>query len=120
MSLAAIAYTEKMKNILVLTLLLVLSGPAFADQQAVFIDVRTWAEHKIDRIDGDPRIHVSEILEGVSAAYPDKSTPIRLYCARGVRAETAMNKLRAAGYSDVENAGGIEDVRNLRFPDAAD
>jgi len=91
---------------------------AHADEEPVYIDVRTWAEHKISHIEGDPRIHVSQIVEGVTAQFPDKSTPIRLYCVRGVRAQTAMERLQAEGYSDVENAGGIDHVRSLRFPDS--
>ena len=86
----------------------------------VYIDVRTWLEHRVDHIDGDPRIHVSDIVGGVTEQYPDKSTPIKLYCERGVRAETALQKLKAAGYLNVENVGGIDDVRQSRFEESAE
>ena len=79
-----------------------------------WVDVRSWLEYQIDHIDGDPRVPVSDIVEGVSELYPDKNTPIRLYCAAGVRAGTATNALIAAGYTNVQNAGGIEDVRARR------
>lgn len=88
---------------------------ARSDDQAVYIDVRTWLEYKVDHIDGDIRIHVSDIVDGVTAQYPDKETPIKLYCERGVRAEAALQKLKAAGYLNVENVGGIDEVRELRL-----
>jgi len=91
-----------------------------AQNDEVYIDVRTWVEHKVNNIDGDTRIHVSEIVEGVSEQFPDKQTPIRLYCERGVRAETALQRLEAAGYLNVKNLGGIEDVRKSRFSDTQD
>lgn len=88
--------------------------------ESVYIDVRTWAEHQLDNIEGDARIHVSEIVEGVEIRFPDKTTPIRLYCARGVRAQTATDRLKAAGYIDVENLGGIENARATRSSDNAE
>ena len=93
---------------------------ALADDKAVYIDVRTWIEHRVNSIDGDTRIHVSDIVDGVNAKYPDKDTPIKLYCERGVRAETALQKLKAAGYLNVENVGGIDEVRRARFGNEVD
>lgn len=90
------------------------SEPEEVVADTVYIDVRTWAEHKIDHIDGDVRIHVSNIVQGVSEQFPDKSTPIKLYCRRGVRSSTAVERLKAAGYLDVENLGGINDARRKR------
>lgn len=83
-------------------------------ENAVYIDVRTWVEHKIDHIEGDPRIHVSDIVEGVKEQFPAKDTPIRLYCRSGIRSNRATNKLKAQGYLDVQNIGGINDARELR------
>ena len=89
-------------------------------QDPVYIDVRTWAEHQFDSIEGDERIHVSELVEKVQTRFPSKSTPIRLYCARGVRAQTAMERLTAAGYLNVQNLGGIDEARAARFIGQAD
>ncbi len=108
-----------MKNVVLVLLLAIACVAVRAADEPVYIDVRTWAEHKVSSIEGDPRIHVSEIVEGVTAQFPDKSTAIRFYCARGVRAQTAVQRLQAAGYTDVENAGGIDDVRQLRFPNSS-
>ncbi len=107
-----------MRKIILVSLTFVLLGlvsqVSKAVDEAVYIDVRTWLEHKVDHIDGDTRIHVSEIVDGVSEQYPDKKTPIKLYCERGVRAQTALQKLEAAGYLNVENVGGIDEVRESR------
>ena len=88
------------------------------EKELVYIDVRTWVEHKINHIDGDPRIHISGLVKGVEKQFPDKSTPIRLYCAKGVRSGRGVAKLKEAGYLDVQNVGGIEDVKKLRFSGA--
>jgi len=103
----------------IVSLLLIVSSAVLA-QDPVYIDVRTWAEYQIDNIEGDERIHVSRVLEEVQSKFPSKSTPIRLYCARGVRAQTAMERLSAAGYLDVQNLGGIDDARAARLPESAD
>ena len=86
-------------------------------EEPVYIDVRTWLEHKVDHIEGDERIHVSDIVKGVTEAHPNKETPIALYCRSGVRSETAMKRLKAAGYLNVTNAGGIDEAREARFSD---
>ena len=82
--------------------------------EEVWIDVRTSLEHKMDRIDGDVRISHSDIVEEVTVLYPAKDTPIRLYCRSGGRSGSATEALQAAGYTDVKNAGGIDDARQQR------
>ena len=89
-----------------------------SDKELVYIDVRTWFEHKLNNIEGDPRIHISSLVEGVEAQFPDKTTPIRLYCAKGVRSGRGVKKLTDAGYLDVQNVGGISDVKKRRFGEA--
>ena len=85
-----------------------------ADDTATYIDVRSWAEYQIDHIEGDARIPLSDIAREVPLLVPDKHTPIRLYCARGGRAEQAKALLTSAGYLNVENLGGIDDARRVR------
>jgi len=83
----------------------------------VWVDTRSWIENKIDSIEGDPRISYSDIVEGIKELGLQKNTPIRLYCAAGNRAGKAVKMLHAEGYSDVQNAGGIDDARTIRFPE---
>ena len=89
-----------------------LALPALAE--TVWIDVRSYPEHLVDNIEGDPRIDHGDIVEEVSERYPDKGTDIKLYCAAGGRAGTAAQALLDAGYTSVENAGGIDDARRAR------
>lgn len=84
----------------------------------IWLDVRSWAEYQLDHIEGDRRIPHTEIVDQVVELFPDKSTPIRLYCASGGRAGNAAQSLRAAGYTDIQNAGGIDQVRNVRFSES--
>lgn len=86
--------------------------PALAD--AVWIDVRSSLEHKIDNIEGDARISHSDIVPEIEKLHPQRDTPIKLYCRSGGRAGQAEEALRAAGYTDVENVGGIGDARKRR------
>jgi len=88
-----------------------------AAAEAVWIDVRSAIEHRLDNIEGDIRITHTEILEEVSKLYSDKETEIHLYCRSGVRAGKAMSELIEAGYTNVHNAGGIDDARKVRSMD---
>ena len=110
---------RSVKNSLLIGLIASLVGlasPVLAEEQAdvTWIDVRSWVEHQVDSIDGDTHIHYTDIVEEVSEAFPDKSSPIRLYCAVGGRSGKAEKALKDAGYTDVVNVGGIDDARKLR------
>ena len=95
-----------------LVLLILTSFPLLADD--VWIDVRSYPEHVIDSIEGDLRVSHSDIVPEVEQRFPAKDTPIRLYCRSGGRAGKAMDALLEAGYTDVENIGGIDDARKQR------
>jgi phage shock protein E len=97
-----------------ITFFVVLLVSTYSLAEVVWIDVRTSLEHEIDSIDGDLRISHSEIVPGVEKLFPDKDTAIRLYCRSGGRAGTAEQALKNAGYTDVENIGGISDARKYR------
>lgn len=88
---------------------------AQSDAEVVWVDVRSWVENQLDRIDGDPNFPHEDIVKHVQDRFNDINTPIRLYCARGGRAQTALERLTAAGYVNVKNMGGIEQVRAMRF-----
>jgi phage shock protein E len=104
------------KKVVFFLLSISLSFNVFAADKTepVWIDVRTAVEHKLDSIDGDIRIPHDEIVGGISDRFTDKNIPVRLYCRSGGRAGEALTTLREAGYTDVENAGSIDDARKLR------
>jgi phage shock protein E len=87
---------------------------SMADGEAVWIDVRSSMEHAVDSIEGDARISHDEVLARVTELYPDKTTEIHLYCRSGGRAGQAAEALEQAGYTNVANAGGIDDARKAR------
>lgn len=94
-------------------LCLLISAPALSQQES-WIDVRSTMEYYIDSIEGDVHIPHQQIVEGVSLLSLNKTSHIKLYCRSGVRSERAMKALLNSGYTNVENVGGIEDVRRLR------
>ncbi|WP_245621496.1 MULTISPECIES: rhodanese-like domain-containing protein [Enterovibrio] len=102
----------KTKQIVIGLVAMLLSGVVHAE--AVWIDTRSAAEHFFDHIPGDIRFSHTDIVNEVTALYPDKNQEIRLYCLSGVRSGKAMKALKAEGYQNVFNAGGIEDARAQR------
>lgn len=80
----------------------------------VWIDVRSVEEYQESHISGDTRITHTDIVPEVMTLFPDKDTPIYLYCRSGRRAGIAKQALEEAGYVNVINAGGIDDARQAR------
>lgn len=87
---------------------------SYAETETVWIDVRSAVEHKLDHIDGDIRVSHIDIVEKVSELFPDKTTPIGLYCRSGGRAGKALQALNEVGYNNVQNVGGIDAARKER------
>jgi phage shock protein E len=102
----------RMKKLLMFLFAMIFASPVIAD--VVWIDVRNFEEYAQDHIDGDIRISHEEIVPEVLQLFPDKSTEIHLYCRSGRRAGIAMAKLNEAGYTNVSNAGSVEDARKER------
>jgi len=88
--------------------------PMLAQAKPVWIDVRTEAEHRQNHIDGDPLIPHQNIVERVTERFPDKDREINLYCRSGNRAGKAKSALERAGYTKVNNVGGVADAREAR------
>jgi phage shock protein E len=85
---------------------------AYADP--VWIDVRSVEEYSADHIDGDANIPLAAIDAQALADKYGKDAELMLYCRSGNRAGQAQEILKAAGFTNVTNAGGITDVRTLR------
>ena len=82
-----------------------------APDSFVLIDVRSAEEYASGHLQGAVNIPHDRILDGIGAVAPDKTARIILYCRSGRRADTALNDLKAAGYENVSNYGGLEDAR---------
>jgi rhodanese-related sulfurtransferase len=76
---------------------------------AIALDVRTPEEFQSGHYAGALNIPVDQ-LESRLNELPDKSIPIVAYCASGARSGHAAQILKAAGYTEVINAGGLRDM----------
>jgi phage shock protein E len=78
----------------------------------MLIDVRTPEEYAAGHLNAAVNIPLDDIMAGRLGALIDvgKETSVRVYCFSGARAAYAAMFLQSAGFTDVENLGGIEDA----------
>ena len=74
------------------------------------IDVRERDEFDQGYIPGAQHLSKGYIETRIEDLVPDRSTPLTLYCAAGVRSLLAGRILQDMGYTDVRNAGGFKDL----------
>ena len=74
---------------------------------ATLLDVREFDEFEKGHIPGAHCVPVS-ILDGFARGFSDKSEVVYVYCASGIRSARACKKLKAAGYVNVVNIGGLK------------
>jgi phage shock protein E len=73
------------------------------------IDVRTRGEFADEAYPGALNVPLGELPGKLDELGP-KDKPIVLYCASGARSAQAARLLKQAGFADVVNAGGLEDM----------
>ena len=78
--------------------------------KGVWIDVRSAEEFNAGHLQDAVNIPHDKIIARIQAVSPDKNAPVNLYCRSGRRAEAALNELKNAGYTNVTNYGGYEDL----------
>ena len=78
--------------------------------KGVWIDVRSAEEFNAGHLQDAVNIPHDKIIARIQAVSPDKNAPVNLYCRSGRRAEAALNELKNAGYPNVTNHGGYEDL----------
>lgn len=76
---------------------------------ARIVDVRSVAEFRDGAYPGAINIPLSLVPVKMKELEP-KDKPIVLYCASGARSGQAARLLKAAGFTDVVNAGGLDDM----------
>lgn len=79
------------------------------DNGAMLIDVRTTEEFEAGHVKDAVNIPVEDIQDGTMPE-TDKDTAIYVYCRSGNRSAQAKAVLEAAGYTNVEDLGGMDDV----------
>jgi len=76
---------------------------------ARIIDVRTPAEFKDGAYKGAVNIPLATLPARMHELEP-RDKPIVLYCASGARSGQGARLLKQAGFTDVINAGGLDDM----------
>ena len=76
---------------------------------ARIVDVRTPAEFKDESYPGAINIPLATLPARMRELEP-RTTPIVLYCASGARSGQGMRFLKQNGFTDVTNAGGLDDM----------
>lgn len=78
----------------------------------MLIDVRTQEEFNEGHAQDVTHLPLDQILEnnlGPIGELP-KDTELHLHCRSGGRSGQAVDHLKSLGYTNVQNAGGLEDV----------
>ena len=82
---------------------------------ATVVDVRTAEEYGSGHVAQATNIPIQDfaarITEVDTLVGGDKSKPVIVYCGAGKRAAKAKAQLEAAGYTQVVNGGGYDDLR---------
>jgi len=81
---------------------LLLDGPA----APVLVDVREASEWEQGHIDGAVHVAKSYLEQGIESDVPDRSRPVVLYCAGGIRSLFAAQTLSQMGYESVSSMSG--------------
>lgn len=76
---------------------------------ARIVDVRTASEFEDEAYPGAVNIPLNVLPAKLDELGP-KDAAIVLYCASGARSATAARLLKQAGFTDVVNAGGLDDM----------
>lgn len=77
-------------------------------QGAIVVDVRTPQEFEQQHLDGARNYPLSDVATAFN--HLDKNTPIVLYCRSGNRSAKAYDYLRQAGFTQLHNGGGLEEM----------
>ncbi len=75
---------------------------------ALVLDVRTEQEYLTGHLPGALLLPVDDIdEESARAVLPDKQAETLVYCRSGARSRLAIERLRALGYADLIDLGGL-------------
>ncbi len=82
------------------------------------LDSREFQEYNISHIKGATFVGFNKFsIVNISEEIKNKDTPIIVYCSLGIRSEEIGEKLKKAGYTDVQNLyGGIFEWKNKDYP----
>lgn len=81
------------------------------EKGAILVDVRTRSEYDSGHLKGAIHLPHERILELARQKGVEKSTPLVLYCQSGRRSGLAKQSLEQAGYTNVHNGGGYQQLQ---------
>ena len=84
----------------------------------VILDTREPSEFSVSKIDGAVHVGYNDFSsDTISEEIADPNTPIVVYCSLGIRSEEIGEKLKKAGFTNVQNLyGGIFEWKNKGYP----
>ncbi|MBX3173156.1 MAG: rhodanese-like domain-containing protein [Gemmatimonadaceae bacterium] len=87
--------------------------PKFQNRSVdVVLDVRSRLEFMLGRLDGAENIPVDRLPQAlVDRTEIGRGSRILVYCASGARSAAAAAALKAAGFSNVVDGGGLNQAR---------
>ncbi len=74
---------------------------------AILLDVRSQQEHNFKRIPDSLNLPLKD-LQLAKEHFPDLSTPLFVYAYGGEHSARAVSRLKAMGYTNVRDIGGIK------------
>lgn len=80
-------------------------APEPLPQQALLIDVRSYAEFMQGHLAGAHCLPLPKLDAMIHELAPDPQTPLIVYCASGARAELALGQLQRLGYRQAHYGG---------------
>lgn len=84
----------------------------FVEQGALLIDVRTPGEFSQGHLTDAANLPLNTV--DTAFANMDKDTPIVVYCRSGNRSGQAMSYLKQAGFTQVHNGGGLDEMLSTK------
>ena len=91
---------------------------AMPKTNAILLDAREPSEYATSHLKDAIYVGYDHFsLDSISQKLPEKDQSIVVYCSLGIRSETIADRMKKAGYTDVQNLyGGIFEWKNKEFP----
>lgn len=75
--------------------------------QPLVVDVRSPGEFASGHVVGSVNLPLGELVEQAGSVLQQRDAPMILCCVSGARSDMAVQWLRAQGYTQVSNGGGV-------------
>jgi len=86
-------------------------------ERAVVVDVREPAEFAAGHVGGSRNVPLGQLEQKLAGAVKNKTVPLLLVCATGLRAQRAVAVARKLGYEKAQVvAGGLKSWRDANLP----